>query len=43
MLSQKKPLVQDDPEARLAEFEKAFGDLGKVEAEFLKYMTTRVR
>jgi hypothetical protein len=37
-LSQKKPMVWDTPEVRLAEFQKAFGDLKKLDAEFLRYM-----
>jgi hypothetical protein len=41
-LSQKKPLVWDDPDARLAEFRRAFGDLVKLDAEFLRYLQ-RVR
>ena len=38
MLSAKKPLVQDGPERRLDEFRQAFGDLPKLDAEFLRYM-----
>ena len=38
MLSAKKPLVQDGPEQRLDEFRQAFGELPKLDAEFLRYM-----
>lgn len=39
MLSKKKPLFWDDPEARLSEFKAAFGeDLGALDAEFLRFM-----
>ena len=39
MLSQKKPLLWDEPEARLKEFQEAFGDnLGQLDAEFLRQM-----
>jgi hypothetical protein len=41
-LSAKKPLVQDSPQQRLDEFRQAFGDLSKLEADFLRYMD-RVR
>jgi hypothetical protein len=38
-LSAKKPLLQDGPQKRLAEFEQAFGDWRKLDAEFVRYMT----
>lgn len=38
-LAAKRPLVDDTPESRLAEFQAHFGDLGKVEQEFLKQMS----
>jgi hypothetical protein len=38
-LAEKRPLIDDTPEARLAEFRKHFGDLGKLEQEFLKQMS----
>ncbi len=38
-LSAKKPLMPDSPEARLDDFRRAFGDLDKLDAEFLRYMT----
>lgn len=37
-LSEKKPLIPDEPEKRLAQFETCFGDTKKLDAEFLKYM-----
>jgi hypothetical protein len=37
-LSAKKPMVWDTPEERLAEFTQAFGDLKRLDAEFLRYM-----
>lgn len=39
MLSAKKPMVQDDRATRLAEFRQHFGDLGELEADFLKQMS----
>lgn len=39
-IAQKKPLEQDDPEKRLAEFEEAFGKLADVERDMAKYMAT---
>lgn len=42
LLSAKKPLVEDGPERRLQEFREVFGDLRKLDAEFLRYMA-RVR
>jgi len=42
MLSEKKPLLQDSPEERLAQFREVFGDLDKLDAEFLRQMS-RVR
>jgi hypothetical protein len=41
-LGKKKPLIDDGPAARLDEFQKAFGDLQRLDAEFLRYMQ-RVR
>lgn len=38
MLSNKKPLLHDSPATRLEEFQKAFGDMNKLEVEFLRYM-----
>ena len=37
MLSQKKPLVRDTAAERLEQFHKAFGELGPLDAEFLRY------
>ena len=37
-LSAKKPLVQDNPERRLDEFRQAFGELPRLNTEFLRYM-----
>jgi hypothetical protein len=39
-VAQKKPLEQDEPEKRLAEFEDAFGKLADVERDMAKYMAT---
>ena len=40
-LATKPPLIEDGPDARLAEFQKAFGDnLQQLDAEFLRYMST---
>lgn len=38
MLSKKKPLLRDSPETRLNEFQQAFGDIKKLDTEFLRYM-----
>jgi hypothetical protein len=38
MLSGKKPLMPDKPEVRVEQFEKCFGDLAKLDTEFLRYM-----
>jgi hypothetical protein len=38
LLAQKRPLIEDDPKTRLAEFRKHFGDLKKLEQDFLKQM-----
>jgi hypothetical protein len=38
-LSQKKPLLWDTPETRLQEFTAVFGDLKKLDAEFVRYMS----
>ncbi len=39
MLSEKKPLLWDDPQTRLAEFKAAFGDdLREFDADFLRYV-----
>ena len=38
-LSQKEPLVWDDPATRLKEFKACFGpDLAALDAEFVRYM-----
>lgn len=42
ILSKKKPLRQDEPETRLNEFRKAFGELNAFDAEFMRY-TARLR
>jgi hypothetical protein len=42
MLSRKKPLLHDSPDTRLNEFQEAFGNIKKLDAEFLRYMS-RVR
>ncbi|MEX2316805.1 MAG: DUF1570 domain-containing protein [Pirellulales bacterium] len=39
MLAQKPPLVDSGPQARLAEFRQHFGDLEKLEQDFLKRMS----
>jgi hypothetical protein len=38
VLSRKQPLVVDDKATRIAEFERQFGPLGKVDADFMTYM-----
>jgi hypothetical protein len=38
VLSKKKPHVQDDAETRINEFRRAFGELGAVDTEFLRYI-----
>ncbi len=38
MLSKKKPLLHDTPETRLKEFQQAFGNIKKLDAEFLRYI-----
>ena len=38
MLSKKKPLVEDGPEKRLDQFRQVFGELGPLDAEFMRYM-----
>ncbi len=38
LLSQKKPLLTETPEKRKAEFEDVFGNLQKLDEEFLRYM-----
>jgi hypothetical protein len=38
-LSEKHPLIDDSPQKRLAEFRKHFGDLRKLEQDFLKQMS----
>jgi len=43
VLSRKRPLVYDEKATRLAEFEKEFGPLAKLDADFLNYVQTRVR
>ena len=39
VLAEKHPLIDDDPQKRLAEFRKHFGDLHALEQEFLKQMS----
>ncbi len=39
MLSEKGPLLSDDPETRLLEFNQAFGNLEQLDAEFLRHMS----
>lgn len=39
LLSEKQPLIRDDPPARLQEFRQAFGNLEQLDAEFLKQMS----
>ena len=43
VLSRKQPLEYDEKATRLAEFEKQFGPLQKVDGEFLNYMQTYLR
>ncbi len=38
-LAEKRPLIEDDPQKRLTEFRDHFGDLRKLEQEFLKQMS----
>ncbi|MGD0383234.1 MAG: DUF1570 domain-containing protein [Thermoguttaceae bacterium] len=38
MLSKKKPLLRDSPETRLNEFQQEFGNIKKLDTEFLRYM-----
>ena len=38
-LSEKPPLIEDEPKERLEEFRKHFGDLRKLEQDFLKQMS----
>ena len=38
MLSEKKPLIWDTPEERLAQFTAIFGDLRRLDTEFVRYM-----
>ncbi len=38
VLSRKKPLISDDAETRLAEFEQIFGDLERLDTEFLRFI-----
>lgn len=38
LMSEKKPLVTDDPETRRRDFEKTFGDLRQLDAELVKQM-----
>ncbi|HVT28870.1 MAG TPA: DUF1570 domain-containing protein [Lacipirellulaceae bacterium] len=42
MMAAKKPLVDDDPQTRLSDFRKYFGDLHRLQHDFLKQMS-RVR
>jgi uncharacterized protein DUF1570 len=39
VLAEKQPLMEDDPQTRLAEFREHFGDLRKLEQDFLKQMS----
>lgn len=39
LMSEKKPLISDDAETRLREFEKTFGDLRQLDAELVKLMS----
>ncbi len=43
VLARKRPLVMDDKEKRIAEFEKQFGPLDKLDNDFLNYMANNVR
>ena len=43
VLSRKQPLVRDDKATRLAEFEKQFGPLDKLDVDFLNYMQMYLR
>jgi len=38
-LAEKRPLIDDGPDQRLTEFRKRFGDLRKLEQDFLKQMS----
>ena len=38
-LAEKRPLIDDEPKERLTEFRKHFGDLRKLEQDFLKQMS----
>lgn len=38
MLSKKKPLAEDSPQERLDQFRRIFGDLGRLDAKFLRSM-----
>lgn len=38
LMSEKKPLIANDAETRLREFQKVFGDLRQLDAEFIKQM-----
>lgn len=39
LLAEKSPLIHDDPETRVKEFRKHFGELERLEQEFLKQMS----
>lgn len=39
MLAEKGPLLWDEPETRLQEFKQAFGDLNRLDAEFVRQMS----
>jgi hypothetical protein len=39
LMADKRPLIEDTPEARLAEFREHFGDLNKLQQDFLKQMS----
>jgi hypothetical protein len=38
LMAEKKPLIWDEPDDRLREFKKVFGDLSQLDAEFVKQM-----
>ena len=39
MLSEKRPLFWDQPETRLQEFQRHFGDIQELDAEFVRAMS----
>ncbi|RMG02852.1 MAG: DUF1570 domain-containing protein, partial [Planctomycetota bacterium] len=38
-LREKRPLIWDDPDTRIADFEACFGNLQRLDAEFLRYFS----